>query len=170
MKNAEWKPYIREAKPGDENAIHEAHMRSIREICVKDHGEDEVRGWGNRQIGNRWTNAIKDGYVWVVENAGNIYGHGYVRIFQENSEKKAHIHGLYLTPEVLHQGFGFQLAKLMLEKARNAGAKSVTLESSITAYNFYKRLGFADTGPMKIYEIGGSSVRGFPMMLKLCLP
>ncbi len=29
-------PIIREAKPGDEAAIHEAHMRSIREICVKD--------------------------------------------------------------------------------------------------------------------------------------
>ena len=168
MKNAEWKPCIREAKPGDENAIHEAHMRSIREICVKDHGEDEVRGWGNRPIGNRWTNAIKDGYVWVVENAGNIYGHGYVRIFQENGEKKAHIHGLYLTPEVLHQGFGFQLAGLMLEKARSSGAKFVTLESSITAHDFYKRAGFNDSGPRKRQEIGGSLVRGFPMVINLC--
>jgi GNAT superfamily N-acetyltransferase len=160
------KSFIREAKLGDEQAIHEAHMRSIREVCVKDHGEDEIRGWGNRPIGNWWTNAIKDGCVWVVENTGDIYGHGYLRIFEEKSEKKAHIHGLYLTPEVLHQGFGFQLAQMMLEKARNAGAKSVTLESSITAYNFYKRLGFTDSGPMKFYEIGGSSVRGFPMILK----
>jgi GNAT superfamily N-acetyltransferase len=160
------KSFIREAKLGDEQAIHEAHMRSIREICVKDHGEDEIRGWGNRTLDNRWTNPIKDGYVWVVENGGNIFGHAYIRIFQENIETKAHIHGLYLIPEVLHQGFGFQLAKMILEKARNAGAKSVTLESSITAYNFYKRLGFTDSGPMKFYEIGGSSVRGFPMILK----
>ncbi len=28
-------PIIRRAKPGDEKAIHEAHMRSIREVCVK---------------------------------------------------------------------------------------------------------------------------------------
>jgi GNAT superfamily N-acetyltransferase len=168
MKNAEWEPYIREAKPGEENAIHEAHMRSIREICVKDHGEDEVRGWGNRPIGNRWTNAIKDGYVWVVENAGNIYGSAYIRIFAENNETKAHIHGLYLTPEVLHQGFGFQLAGLMLEKARSSGAKFVALESSITAHDFYKRVGFTDSGPMKRQEIGGSLVRGFPMVFNLC--
>jgi hypothetical protein len=38
---------IRKAKVGDESGIHEAHMRSIREICVKDHGEEEIKGWGN---------------------------------------------------------------------------------------------------------------------------
>jgi GNAT superfamily N-acetyltransferase len=166
MQNA--KPHIREARPGDESAIHKAHMRSIREICVKDHGQDEVRGWGNRPMGDRWTNAIKEGYVWVVEKDGNIYGHAYIRIFRENNEEKAHIHGLYLTPEVLHQGFGFQLAGMMLEKARSAGAKRVTVESSITAYNFYRRIGFNDRSPMKIYEIGGSFVRGFPMTFDLC--
>jgi N-acetylglutamate synthase-like GNAT family acetyltransferase len=158
------RPHIREAKPGDEKAIHEAHMRSIREICVKDHGEEEVRGWGNRSLGDRWANAIKEGFVWVVESGGNIFGHAYIRIFEEGNEKKARIHGLYLTPEVLHQGFGFQLAKMMLGKARVAGTKFVTLESSITAHDFYQRVGFNDSGPMKLHEIGGSYVRGFPMI------
>jgi hypothetical protein len=41
-----WNPQIREAKPGDESLIHEAHMRSIREVCIKDHGEEEIHGWG----------------------------------------------------------------------------------------------------------------------------
>jgi GNAT superfamily N-acetyltransferase len=161
--------FIREARLGDEKAIHEAHMKLIREICVKDHGEDEVRGWGNRPLDNRWTKPIKEGYVWVVESAGIIYGPAYLRIFEENKETKAHVHGLYLTPEVLHKGFGFQLAGMMIEKAGNAGAKFVTLISSITAHDFYKRAGFADSGPMKIQEIGGSFVRGFPMAFNLYL-
>ena len=33
---------IRLARPGEEA---QAHIRSIREICIKDHGEEEVRGW-----------------------------------------------------------------------------------------------------------------------------
>jgi len=45
---------IRPARSGDEPAIHEAHMRSVREVCVKDHGEEEIRGWGNRLLGDRW--------------------------------------------------------------------------------------------------------------------
>ena len=34
--------YIRKARTGDENGIHESHMRSIREVCVHDHGEEEI--------------------------------------------------------------------------------------------------------------------------------
>src|SRR5690348_16319242 len=100
---------IREARPGDEHAIHEAHMRSIREICVKDHGLEEIRGWGNRPLGNRWVDPIKNGFIWVVEHHVEIHGHGYIRIFEENEESRAHIHGLYLTPEVLGQKLGYQL-------------------------------------------------------------
>jgi GNAT superfamily N-acetyltransferase len=127
---------IRHARSGDESGIHEAHMRSIREICVKDHGEEEIRGWGNRPLGNRWIAPIKDGFVWVVEGDDNIYGLAYIRICQENDESKAHLHGLFLTPEVIGKGFGFKLAELMMEKARSAGAKIVTLDSSVTAHDF----------------------------------
>ena len=160
-------PIIRKACPGEESAIHEAHMRSIREVCVKDHGEDEISGWGNRPLGNRWTDAIRDQSVWVIEMNGKIYGQGFIRIFSENDENKAHIHGLYLTPEVLGRGLGQQLAHLMIEAARKAGVKRITLESTLTAHEFYKRLGFADTGPMGRQEIAGHQVRYYPMALSL---
>ena len=65
---------IRFAKPGDEPAIHDAHMRSIREICVKDHGTEEIKGWGHRELGDRWTKEIQNGTVWVVERNGCIHG------------------------------------------------------------------------------------------------
>src|SRR5437016_4521898 len=131
---------IRKARPGDERGIHEAHMRSIRELCILDHGEEEVRGWGNRPLGDRWTAAIRAGHVWVVESDGVIQGVAYVRI----SEKDAHIHALYLIPEVLHQGFASKLVALMLDKARSDRVPTVTLDSTITAHDFYKRNGFID--------------------------
>jgi GNAT superfamily N-acetyltransferase len=142
-------------------------MRSIREVCVKDHGEDEVRGWGNRPLGNRWGEAIKNGEVWVVELDGQVFGQGFIRISHENGEAKAHIYGLYLTPEVLGQGIGFQLANILLDTAKKAGAKNVTLDSTITAHDFYRSLGFVDTGPMSQQELGGHTVRYFPMALRL---
>ncbi len=108
-------PIIRKAKPGDESAIHEAHMRSIREICVRDHGEEEVRGWGNRPLEDRWIHPIRDGYVWVVERGNEIHGHAYIKITDTSDMHRAHIFGLYLTPDILHQGLGLRLANLMLE-------------------------------------------------------
>jgi GNAT superfamily N-acetyltransferase len=159
--------HIRAAQPGDESQIHEAHMRSIREVCVKDHGENEIKGWGNRPLGNRWVDAIKIGHVWVVEANGRIFGHAYLRIFEEDGNKKAHINGLYLTPEVLSKGFGKRLGNLMLDTAKNAGVKSITLESTITAHEFYKSLGFAETDSIKTMEIAGHPVRYFPMVINL---
>jgi GNAT superfamily N-acetyltransferase len=158
---------IRLAQPGEESAIHEAHMRSIREICVKDHGQEEIRGWGNRPLGNRWTDAIKAGDVWVVESRGNIFGHGYIRIFNEGDENRAHVHGLYLTTEAVGIGLGVKLGQLMLEKAKKADVKKVTLESTLTAHKFYMRLGFQDTGPLASMEIAGYPVKYFPMALEL---
>lgn len=55
--------------------------------------------------------------------------------------------------------------QLMLSAARNAGVQTVTLDSSLNAYDFYKRFRFKDTGPLKWSEIGGSRVRGYPMAL-----
>jgi len=158
---------IRSARPGDEAAIHRAHMRSIREVCVKDHGEEEVRGWGNRPFGDRWINAVKTGLVWVVETNGTICGHAYLRIFEADGKKLAHIHGLYLTAEALGKGLGWKLGQLMLGAAKAAHVETVTLESTLTAHPFYKRLGFNDTGPLATVEIGGSRVRYFPMSQRL---
>lgn len=89
--------YIRKARTGDENGIHESHMRSIREVCVHDHGEEEIRGWGYRERGTRWDDAVVKGDVWVVEHEGEIKGHACIRL---KNEQEAHIYGLYLTPEV----------------------------------------------------------------------
>jgi GNAT superfamily N-acetyltransferase len=154
---------IRKARLGDERGIHEAHMRSIREVCAKDHGEEEIRGWGNRPLGDRWTASIRDRRVWVVEIEKVIQGVAYLRVEPE----AAQISALYLAPEALGQGFGERLMQLMLTEARSAGVRLVTLESTLTAHNFYKRFGFEESGPLKWMEIGGSRVRNFPIRLRL---
>lgn len=154
------------ARPGEEAAIHAAHMRSIREVCVKDHGEEEIRGWGFRELGNRWVDAVRKQEVWVVEKNGSIEGLGYIRIFEENGATKAYLHALYLTPEVLGKKFGARIMNLMLEKAKTGGAAAVDLDSTITAHKFYAAFGFVNAGPMKRIDIGGYPVTAYPMRLQ----
>ena len=160
------KPQIRKAQLGDEEGIHKSHMRSIREVCSEHHTPDEIRGWGNRELGERWTNAIKEGHVWVVELEGTIQGHGFLRIKDVNGEKHGFIHGLYLTPEILNQGIGAKIMGLMLDKAKTEKVKTLTLESTITAHEFYKRHGFQDQGEMIKHTVNGSEVRCFPMIYR----
>ena len=142
-------------------------MRSIREVCVRDHGEDEIRGWGNRPFGDRWTRPLLEEDVWVVESAsGAIGGYAHLRTFEKNGERRAHVFGLYLAPECLGHGLGGRLGALMLESARKFGAVRVTLESTLTAHGFYQKLGFRDVGPLSRVDIGGSLVRYYPMELR----
>jgi GNAT superfamily N-acetyltransferase len=158
---------IRRARPGDEADIHTAHMRSIREVCSKDHSQEEIRGWGFRPLNDRWFRLIREEFVWVAEAGGKIQGFGHLKIFEKDGVKKAHVFGLYLTPELIGLRVGHKIATLMLETAHELGVVSVSLKSTITAHDFYKRLGFVDTGEMLQIEINGSLVRCYPMEMRI---
>ncbi len=155
---------IREARSGEEALIHEAHMRSIREVCIKDHGDDEIKGWGFRPLESRWITAIRNEFVRVIESDGHIRGVGYLKIVKKESiEPYAYLHALYLTPEVLGLGLGKKLADILIEEARRLKMKYIKLDSTITAYDFYKKLGFEDSGEKHKVNIGGYPVTCFPM-------
>ena len=161
------KPVVRKAEMQDRESIHEAHMRSIREICVKDHGAEEISGWGFRDLGERWIEGIKNGLVWVVEYEGRV--HGLASIKFSGGDKSSHIQSLYLTPEVLGLGMGRKLMELMLDEARERGVEVISLDSTITAHEFYRKFGFHDCGPVAKRPIGGVPVTSIPMQLDLTL-
>ena len=161
-------PFIRDARLGDEVQIHRAHMRSIREICVKDHGEDEIRGWGNRPFGQTWTEAItKNEFVKVIEFNSEVHGVGYLRLINSENQRYGYLHALYFTPDVTGIGLGSEMMFKMLEHAKSLKIKSIKLDSSITALNFYKRFGFVENGPQGKVIIGGSLVTCYPMICYL---
>jgi len=55
----------------------------------------------------------------------------------------------------------------MIETTIDWGAKVIKLESTITAHDFYKHMGFVDHGPERQIKIGGQRVTCFPMIMKL---
>ena len=151
---------IRKAQIGEDEAIHSAHMRSIREVCVHDHGEEEIKGWGYRECGSRWTQAIQNGLVWVVEHEEQIEGVGNIQIQGDS----AYLHSLYLTPVVIGQGYGRALMQILLDVARMEGVQKIELESSLTAHQFYLKAGFVDRGPRTQVVVGGYPVTCIPMV------
>lgn len=157
---------VRRAKLEDALGIHEAHMRSIREVCSQDHSPEEIRGWGNRPyLEDQRLNAIKNHCVWVVENSGKIEGYGHLVV---NSEiARGHVMGLYLVPEANGKGLGGAIVREMVAEAKRLGVFEIGLESTLTAHGFYRKIGFADSGPQATIEIAGAKVRYIPMRLVL---
>ena len=55
----------------------------------------------------------------------------------------------------------------MMTEIENAQVKQVTLQSTITAHNFYTKMGFFDDGTQQTLVINGMPIRCFPMKLQL---
>lgn len=160
--------YVRSAVPKDAEAIHRAHMKSIQEICYKDHSPQEILVWGHRPYReDQRVGSIKNDIVWVVEDSGSIEGYGQLRVFEKDGLKRGHIFGLYLTPTVVGKSLGKAIIDLMMEEIKAAKVTQVSLEATITAQNFYRKAGFVDSGPETTVEIGGTPVRCYPMKMEL---
>ena len=160
--------YVRKAVPKDAEAIHRAHMKSIQEICSKDHSPQEIQAWGHLPYQeDQRVGSIKNDLVWVIEDKGSIEGYGHLKIFEKNGLKCGHIFGLYLTPKVVGKSFGKGIVDLMLEEIKFAKVKQVSLEATITAQNFYRKVGFVDAGFETTVEICGTPIRCYPMKMEL---
>lgn len=155
---------IRRAAIQDARAIHEAHMRSIREVCAPDYTREEVAAWGGREYREdiRLT-AIKNDHVWVIENQGKIEGYGHLIMGSGEKQGSAHVLALYLTPAVIDRGLGHRLLTLMEDSAKEGGAKTMSLESTINSLPFYRSHGFTEVGSQLTVTINGAPVRCHPM-------
>jgi peptidase E/N-acetylglutamate synthase-like GNAT family acetyltransferase len=159
---------VRRAAARDAEAIHQAHMRSIQEICSRDHSLQEIQAWGHRPYReDQRLASIKNDLVWVVEDQGLIEGYGHLKIAESDGRKFGHIMGLYLTPKVSRKSLGKEIVGLMLQRLRSERVSEVTLESTITARRFYKALGFVEAGPETSVEIAGTPIRCYPMRMEI---
>ena len=142
-------------------------MKSIQEICSKDYSVNEILAWGHRPYQeDQQVEEIKNDLVWVIEDNGSIEGYGHLMLFEKGGLMRGHILGLYLTPKVVGRSFGKAIVDLMLEEIKSANVKLVTLESTITAQNFYRKFGFVDTGQETTVQIGGTPIRCYPMKME----
>ncbi len=162
---------VRRALIKDAEGIHNAHMTSIQRVCSKDHSQEEIAVWGHRPFNKTQREiSIKNDLVLVAEKNSRIEGYGHIRLSEKDNLKQAHIFGLYLTPEVVGMLVGQTIIDIMLEQCRYHGVDKVTLESTITAKTFYKKMGFEEDGSEMTVEISGQPIRCYPMKLFLKKP
>ena len=158
--------FVRRATLSDAFGIHQAHMKSITEICSKDYDEEQIEAWGNRPYNEESRiEAIKNDYVWVVESNKRIEGYAYLKIFDEHNYGE--IWGLYLTPIVCGKGFGRIIIELIIKEARKLKLKKIYLSSTKTSKKFYEAAGFKQVGEDDVTLIRGFEIEGHPMEISL---
>lgn len=144
-------------------------MRSIREICAPDYTKAQVDAWSGRQfdqVGRE--KCIRDDYMWVVEDAGVIWGYAHLRLPNDKSGV-GEVMALYFAPEAKGKGLGRQMIKLVEDQARLENCHTLTLNSTITSLEFYQKMGFQTTGPQVDRMVRGVGIPCYPMEKRMNL-
>ncbi|MCM3739652.1 GNAT family N-acetyltransferase [Oceanobacillus luteolus] len=102
-------------------------------------------------------------YIFIAEVEGNIVG--FANYSKVQSDKKCHLHAIYILPEYQSKGIGSRLLNIGMEKL---GAKEITLHverKNENALNFYKKKGFQMISEFD-NELDGHTLHTIRMALK----
>jgi GNAT superfamily N-acetyltransferase len=157
-KNNQNRATLRHACEADAAVVCNVFIRSVREVCSSDYGNDEVilQDW----CANK-TPEIVAGWITDASNVcivAELAPHGIVGIAMYHRPETS-LRLCYVTPEGLRKGIGSQLLVEVEQTAILFGHKQIELVSSITAHDFYRRHGYSDAGSPVYY----GKVLGYPM-------
>jgi GNAT superfamily N-acetyltransferase len=148
---------IRAATPEDAAAACQVMRRSIAELCVADHRNDEaiLTRWLDNKTPEVFASWVRrsDNSLFVAVEANRILGVGSVTDAGE-------INLNYVSPAARFRGVSRALLGALEARAVERGNTRCTLTSTETARRFYLANGYVETGsPVAIF--GTSS--GYPM-------
>ena len=135
-----WGAMIRVARDEDAEDFCSIIRRSIIELCFLDHAGDNVKleHWlSNKNVENcrQWIQNENTCSL-VAELEGQLCG-----IAQMGAD--GHLYLLYLLPEVKGKGVGKALLQAAEQFALERGHTRLTLESTLTARDFYTHSGYS---------------------------
>ncbi len=134
---------VRRADPRDAQAATDVLRRSITELCVLDHrGDADTLGkWlANKTPQNflSWL-ASDDNFCVVAEADSQVVGVGLLH-------RGGEIRLCYLAPGAQRKGIGKAIYVALEEQAKAWGLRTLRLESTVSARQFYERQGFRSAG------------------------
>lgn len=159
---------VRKAEPKDAQGIHDAHMRSILEVCAKDYNEEQLNVWGRRPFSETIrVQAVQNDHVWVLDSDEGIKGYAHLHILRRNAKSSGHLHALYLVPEALNKGFGKVIINKVIDLCRDLSLDRIGLYSTLTSFEFYKKCGFRKLPAPEFLMMGDVKIPSYAMELWL---
>jgi GNAT superfamily N-acetyltransferase len=135
---------IRAAKPEDASAACEVMRRSIAELCVADHRNDEtiLKRWLGNKTPETFESWIEqpDHSLFVAVEDDNILAVGAVTNAGEITLN-------YVSPDARFRGVSQALLGALEARAVERGNRRCSLTSTETALRFYRSNGYVEDGP-----------------------
>jgi putative acetyltransferase len=137
----------RRATESDAAAIAEAHLDSIRSLGPQCYPAGVVADWSEGLGPGLYLEAMARGEVFFIA-IGEIDGKRAVLGFASDYRIDGSQHGAsaYVRGAVARRGIGSALLRLAETQAIARGARTITIEASLTGLEFYRAHGFVETG------------------------
>ena len=144
---------IRRFREDDAEAVSALIIRTIRISNVKDYPaelmEEVVKSQQPANVLHRagWT------HFYVVENEGSIIGCGAIGPYWGKTDESS-LFTIFVLPEYQGRGVGRRIIETLEQDEFFLRAKRIEIPSSITAVNFYRRMGYDYKNGVKELEDG----------------
>jgi len=137
----------RRAMESDAAAIAEAHLDSIRSLGPQCYPAGVVADWSEGLGPGLYLEAMARGEVFFIA-IGEIDGKRAVLGFASDYRIDGSQHGAsaYVRGAVARRGIGSALLRLAETQAIARGARTITIEASLTGLEFYRAHGFVEIG------------------------
>ena len=137
---------IRRARPADVDEIAAAHVDSIRSIGPRYYEADIVSDWVARLEGSVYVDGMARGEVFFIavgqlDDNPEVLGFSAHRV-DENEHRTA----VYVRGKAARLGIGSALYRAAEAAAIAADARSINVDASLAAVEFYKANGFEEVG------------------------
>jgi GNAT superfamily N-acetyltransferase len=135
------------ATTADAEGIAAAHLDSIHSIGARFYSPEIVADWVAPINGERYSKMIEGGEVFYI-TVGLVSGNREVLGFASHRIANGqHRTAIYIRGIAARSGIGTTLFKLVEARAIAQGTKSIHVDSSLAAVEFYKRNGFETISP-----------------------
>ena len=147
---------IRQSKPADESQLKELLYQTVHQVNSRDYDSAQLEAWAPAaMLSGQWPPRAGERQTWVAELDGRIAG------FAE-LQPDGHIDCFYCHHQYQRRGVGHCLFKTLLDHARSAGIRRLSVDASITARPFFQAVGFS-AGRARLVKIRGQSLMNFRM-------
>lgn len=132
---------IRKFREEDAGQVSRLIKRTLYEVNAKDYEEKYLKDENIALTAEALIERAKNNSYYVCEEDGKIVGVGGIGTYLGRVDE-SYIMTVFVLPEYIGKGFGRKILEALEKDEYFLRAKRVEVASSITALNFYRRLGY----------------------------
>ena len=133
---------VRRFAPADADEVQNIIHRGLREINGKDYPPKRIEEYCGYFTVDKIKSQAETAHMYVaVSDDGRVAGTGTIAPFW-GSETESILLTVYILPDLIGQGIGTAIIHALEQDEYALRAKRIEIPSSVTAVNFYRKMGY----------------------------